>query len=551
MKRHALARGALAGLLISLPVLAIMAVAQQLIGLPFVPFDLFDWMARVLPGGLIRTVIAFMVSLIGGLRLGPTDTTAKFLEQSIAIVQFIVSGMLFGMILNTIDLRHPVRLRRDGVWGGALIAVAVLLIEASLGVGPAGLVFSLIWVIALFVGSGYAIGWWLERDRRVVAQLANPALTGQALTGQALTRQASTRRQFLLRSGAAAIAITLGGLGLTWLLNPRRTTAAAVPPIGPTPQPGPITPGSAAPPPQATLAARIMPAPGTRPEITSNADFYRIDINALPPRVNADTWRLQIDGLVDKPLTLSLDDLRARPAISQVVTLECISNPLGGDLTSTAQIVGIPFKTILAEAGLQSTARAAYITSTDGYFETVVMSDIQDERTLLFYEMNGEPLSAEHGFPLRIYIPNRFGMKQPKWIEHIALVDQERPGYWVERGWDNAAIPPTTSVIDPIDTASAKNSNTLPIGGIAYAGARGISRVEVNVDGGAWTNAQLRTPPLSTLTWVQWRYDWPIQRGSHTFQVRAYDGTGLLQSATSADPFPSGATGIDTQTVQI
>jgi DMSO/TMAO reductase YedYZ molybdopterin-dependent catalytic subunit len=538
MRRRAIANGALAGLLISLPVLAIMAVGQQLMGLPFVPFDLFDWMARVLPGGLIRTTIAFMVSLIGGLQLGPTDTTAKLLEQSIAIVQFIVGGMLFGVILNAIGSRQPDRLRRDGATGGALIAAAILLIEASLGVGPAGIWLGILWVIVIFVGSGYAIGWWLQRDRRVTAQIE-----GQALT----------RRQFLLRTSAASIAITLSGLGLTWLLSPHEmtVTSASTPTTGPAPQQGPITPGVAAAPPPAILAARIAPAPGTRSEITSNADFYRIDIDALPPRITADTWHLQIDGLVDKPLKLSLDDLRARPAVSQVMTLECISNPVGGDLTSTAQIVGIPFKTILAEAGLQPAARSAYITSTDGYYETVVMPDIQDERTLLVYEMNGEPLPVEHGFPLRIYIPNRFGMKQPKWIEHIELVDQERPGYWVVRGWDNAAIPPTTSVIDPIDTAAAKNSNTLPIGGIAYAGARGLSRVEVNVDGGAWTNAQLRVPPLSMLTWVQWRYDWPIQPGQHTFQVRAYDGTGQLQITTPSDPFPSGATGIYARTVEI
>ena len=142
-------------------------------------------------------------------------------------------------------------------------------------------------------------------------------------------------------------------------------------------------------------------------------------------------------------------------------------------------------------------------------------------------------------------------MKQPKWIEHIELVDQERPGYWVERSWDNAAIPPTMSVIDPIDTSAAKNSNTLPIGGIAYAGARGLSRVEVSVDNGAWTNAQLRTPPLSALTWVQWRYDWPIASGRHTFRVQAYDGTGQPQITTPSDPFPSGSTGISSRSIEI
>ncbi len=536
MKRGVIVNGVWAGLLISLPVMAIMAVGHQLMGLPFVPFDIFDWMARVLPGGLIRTTIQFMVNLIGSFQLGPTAATAKLLEQSIAIVQFIVGGMFFGIILNLIGPSHPDRLTWHGVWGGTIVAIGILLIEASLNAGGAGAWLTIFWVIIVFAGSGYAIGWWLQQARREATES-----TGQTLT----------RRQFLLQTGAASIAVTLGGLGLTWLLGPQETVASATPPAGPTPTPGPITPGVAAPPPPATLAARIALAPGTRPEITSNADFYRIDINALPPRVAADTWRLHIDGLVNKPLALSLDDIRARPAVSQVMTLECISNPVGGDLISTAQIVGVPFQAILAEAGLQPTARAAYITSTDGYYETVIMSDIQDERTLLVYEMNGAPLPTEHGFPLRIYIPNRFGMKQPKWIEHIELMDQERPGYWVERNWDNAAIPPTTSVIDPIDTSVAQGSSTLPIGGIAYAGARGLSRVEVSVDNGPWATAQLRVPPLSILTWVQWRYDWPIQPGQHTFQVRAYDGTGQPQIITPNDPFPSGATGIYSRTIEM
>ena len=106
-------------------------------------------------------------------------------------------------------------------------------------------------------------------------------------------------------------------------------------------------------------------------------------------------------------------------------------------------------------------------------------------------------------------------------------------------------------MIDPIDTAAAKNSDTLPIGGIAYAGARGLSRVEVRVDDGTWTSAKLRVPPLSMLTWAQWRYDWPIQAGPHTFQVRAYDGTGQLQITAPGDPFPSGATGIYARTIEI
>jgi hypothetical protein len=160
--------------------------------------------------------------------------------------------------------------------------------------------------------------------------------------------------------------------------------------------------------------------------------------------------------------------------------------------------------------------------------------------------MNGVPLPQEHGFPLRVYIPNRHGMKQPKWIEHIELIDRHGPGYWVDRGWDAQAIVHTTSVVDVADTSMAnESSQTIPIGGIAYAGARGISKVEVQIDDGPWVEAELRAPALSPLSWMQWRYDWAYTSGRHTVQVRAYDGTGALQVTERQPPSPSGATGVD------
>jgi hypothetical protein len=199
----------------------------------------------------------------------------------------------------------------------------------------------------------------------------------------------------------------------------------------------------------------------------------------------------------------------------------------------------------LNEVGLQSGATALYIESVDGFYETVVMEDIQDERTLLVYEMNGEPLPQEHGYPLRIYIPNRFGMKQPKWIVRMEAVSEQRPGYWVERGWSRTALVRTTSVIDVVMDQQTGNQ-VARMGGIAYAGARGISKVEVQVDDGDWQGAQLRVPPLSPLTWVQWRYEWPAQPGSHTARVRSYDGSGQLQVLEDSPPHPDGATGVDT-----
>jgi hypothetical protein len=139
---------------------------------------------------------------------------------------------------------------------------------------------------------------------------------------------------------------------------------------------------------------------------------------------------------------------------------------------------------------------------------------------MLAYAWDGVPLLAEHGFPLRIYIPDVYGMKQPKWIESIEAVNHWEPGYWVQRGWDKAARMAATSVIDTVQGTNA--------GGIAHAGARGISRVEVRVDGGPWTAASLRDP-LSETTWVVWRAELPAARGSQSVAVRCVDGAGDMQ----------------------
>jgi hypothetical protein len=174
------------------------------------------------------------------------------------------------------------------------------------------------------------------------------------------------------------------------------------------------------------------------------------------------------------------------------------------------------------------------------------LAEAQDERTLLVYEMNGEPLSTEHGFPLRVYIPDHFGMKQPKWITHMEAINHQQGGYWGQRGWNNTATVQTTSVIDTVNTDEVQPGSTIvPVGGIAYAGARGISKVEIQVDDGPWQEAELRNPPLSPLSWVQWRFAWQSTPGKHVVRVRAYDGTGALQETTESGSFPAGATGVN------
>jgi DMSO/TMAO reductase YedYZ molybdopterin-dependent catalytic subunit len=159
--------------------------------------------------------------------------------------------------------------------------------------------------------------------------------------------------------------------------------------------------------------------------------------------------------------------------------------------------------------------------------------------------MNGVPLPAEHGFPLRIYIPNRHGMKQPKWLTRLKLTEEPGRGYWVERGWSHDAIVKTTSVIDTVGTSMMLGeARVVPIGGMAFAGARGISKVEVQADDGPWEQDELISPSVGPLTWVLWRYQWTYQRGRHRFRVRAYDGTGALQPVVERGPRPDGASGI-------
>jgi len=523
----------IAGLLGGITALVITGLfyfGNHFLELPFLPFDIFDWMARVFPGFLINFVIDLMVKVINIINLGPTASSAKLIEQGIAIFQFLIFGIVYGIGLAYYGQRNPKRLVLYGTLSGVFFFVLAIWIEAVVGFSKAGTLADALWLAVLLIGGGY-----------VLARM----ILGIATQPEDSTSSTLSRRQFLYLVGAGAFTVLVTAAGVALLSEENKPTGQTqtTPEVPFDPA---QTSGPAASPSEEALAGRIQPAPGTRPELTKNSDFYRVDIDTIPPNVNGESWRLEIKGLVEKPLKLSLADIQTRPAVSQVITLECISNPIGGDLISTAEFTGVPLKEILQEAGLKQGVQEIYIQSLDGFYESVTKSDMMDERTLLVYQMNGQPLPLEHGFPLRIYIPNRFGMKQPKWIASMEAIDHNGPGYWVDRGWSAEAIVQTTSVIDAVDTNSVNpNTKTVPVGGIAYAGGRGISKVEIQVDNGPWEPAELRDPPLSPLTWVQWVYNWKANLGQHTIRVRAYDGTGKLQEAAVHQPSPNGATGLD------
>jgi len=526
--------GALVGAMLTAMLIAVSYAAWKLFGLPFVPFDVFDWISRVLPGRVIAFGIGSMVTVIRALHLGPTSVVAKAAEQAMGIAGLFGTGVVAGAVLFAV--LRALRGRYAYLLGlilGIATGVPVLLISHHLShttnVGP---VAGATWILVAFLLWGAAFGWSYRR------LLATGGTTAVAAEPAAASVERVSRRRFLIRLGGATAAITVAGAMVGVLSQDRRRREA-------------VLSGGArwsAGHPLPNAGAAVEPAPGTRPEYTPLEQHYRIDINTIPPTIDGQQWRLKIDGLVEQPLALTLDDLRGYEPTHQFITLACISNPVGGDLIGTTRWTGVSLRRLLPDLGLKPGATHLKVHSADGFYEVVPLEIARsDERVMLTYAWDGVPLPAEHGFPLRIYIPDLYGMKQPKWIESLEATDHWEPGYWVVRGWDKVARMKATSVIDTVavdrTTVGTNRQTLVPIGGIAHAGARGIARVEVQVDAGPWQQTALRTP-LSGLTWVIWRYDWPFQPGEHTFTVRCYDSDGTPQIAAPSPPDPSGATGL-------
>jgi DMSO/TMAO reductase YedYZ molybdopterin-dependent catalytic subunit len=523
--------------MVTAALIGILFFAWRVVGLPFVPFDEFDALTRLLPGRFIAFGISTMVTVIRALNLGSTAETAKAAEQAMAILLLFASGVIGGVILFAIlRVRPRIQAVSSGLMLGIVVGVPAVLASLhssqTASVGPAARV---IWVLLTFLFWGATLG---RAERRLIT-------TAFAATEPGVER--IDRRRFLVRLGGSTALITVVGAVLGELAEARRRqatmTGAVALPRWSTTHPLP------------NANAAVKPAPGTRPEFTPLERHYRIDINTFPPSVEEQQWRLKVTGLVEEPRALTLEELRRYEPLHQFITLSCISNPVGGDLIGTTRWTGVSLQRLLRDVQLKASATHLKIRSADHFFEVVPLDAIKaDERIMLAYAWDDVPLPREHGFPLRIYIPDLHGMKQPKWIESIEATDHWEPGYWVERGWNRVAQIHATSVIDTVavdmNIIGADQRKLVPIGGIAHAGARGVSRVEVRVDDGPWQQAALRAP-LSQLTWVVWRYDWPFQSGKHEFAVRCYEGNGTLQITTPSPAEPNGATGLHTRSMML
>jgi DMSO/TMAO reductase YedYZ molybdopterin-dependent catalytic subunit len=550
--------GLAGGALLGAALLGVFALSTHL-GVPNVAFTVFEWLTRVLPGRLVIFGLETTLHALEAVGLSIKDAS-KTTEEAVALTEVFVASAVAGAVTFALwSPAAPVRARRRGLMLGAVAGVLVLVPVVAQGapLAPTKTVLDVLWTLVVFLLWGWTLGWvfsWICPPAQTAAPApeateaapvaparvapATPAAPGPEVVAAA---ERMDRRHFLIRMGGLVATFVVLGAEVGELLHVAG---------GPTAQP--VT---KAPIPFPNADSPVKPVPGTRPEYTPVAQHYRVDIDLTPPSIDASSWRLDISGLVARPVKLSIDQLRSDYAKrDQFITLECISNPVGGPLIGTTLWSGPSLKDVLATAQPQAEAHYAHILAQDGFDEVVDLSKVDsDPRVILAYDWNGAPLPTSHGFPLRVYVPDLYGMKQPKWITDIVLVPDFLPGYWVKRGWDKMAVRRTTSVIDTVATGELQHRGGrtyVPVGGIADAGARGVSRVQVQVDGGPWEDAELR-PPLSELTWTIWRYEWPWQEGQHTFAVRAYDGAGVLQTESPHDTYPSGATGIDTRSVSV
>ncbi|MEP6680731.1 MAG: molybdopterin-dependent oxidoreductase [Chloroflexota bacterium] len=352
------------------------------------------------------------------------------------------------------------------------------------------------------------------------------------------------RRRFLGTSLAVAgVAVGSGLIGRTLLANGRASPGTARAPI-----PKPIETASALP------AGASLDVADLSPIVIPNGEFYRIDTALLVPRPDVGSWRLRVDGMVDHPFELTYDQLLAMPLHEEYVTIACVSNEVGGHLVGNALWRGVRLRELLARAGVRPGATQVVGRSVDGWtsgFPTAWAMASQRE-PLVAVAMNGEPLPPEHGYPARLIIPGLYGyVANTKWLAQIELTKLEAfDAYWVPLGWAKEGPILTQSRIDTPRGGAQVKAGSVPVAGVAWAPDRGVSRVEVQVDDGAWSAAELSSP-ISAATWVQFVYRWQASPGDHVVRVRATDGGGATQSAEQTPPAPDGARGYHSVAISV
>jgi DMSO/TMAO reductase YedYZ molybdopterin-dependent catalytic subunit len=492
MTRDGVRRGGFAGLVAGLTVVATMYVAGLVTGL------------QALPDLLQQPILAIMPGPVFGFLIDNLQHAGKVIEEASLIAAMVVALGALGALAGSAAQRW--RLSRPGLIAAALAwAVTVLVILPVTGQGLLGLQSGaptpVIWALVF-------VAYWLVWD---IAYRPEDMARAQA-------SETDLDRRRIITVGPLVIgAVSLGAAGLFKVPGWVQIIVA---------------------PPESGLS-------GPSPEITPVDHFYRVSKNFQDPVVSAAGWALRVGGLVNTPLKLSYSELRGLPATSEIVTLECISNDVGGNLMSTGKFTGIPLRDLLTMAGPKSGAGAVNFRATDGYTESLPLSVVMATSDIMVvHELDDAPLPDLHGFPARMLVPGRYGMKGPKWLVEIDVAAQEGGGFWEQQGWDSEAVVQTTSRFDTPRDGDVVHAGAVELAGVAFAGNTGVQAVEWSADGGrTWSPAAVK-PPLSPLTWVLWSAAWaPAHEGVYTLAVRARDASGKLQSGEEAPSYAAGATG--------
>ncbi|HXG77340.1 MAG TPA: sulfite oxidase [Gaiellaceae bacterium] len=316
------------------------------------------------------------------------------------------------------------------------------------------------------------------------------------------------------------------------------------------------------------LAARNhgLPLEALRWDVTPLGLHYLL-IHYDIPEVDADAWRLEVDGLVERPLSLSLAELRARPAVELAVTMECagngrahvephvVSQPWLHEAVGTARWRGTPLAPLLEEARPATSAREVLFTGLDrgveggeeqAYERSLALADALGDGVLLAYEVNGVPLPPQHGFPLRLLVPGWYGMTSVKWLARITVLDEPFRGYQMRHSYrvrleeeeDGTPlerirvralmVPP--GMPDFLTRVRYVEPGPCVVRGRAWSGEADVEAVEVSADGGrSWAEAELGEASLGRWAWRAWTWTWEAEPGEHELCCRARDAAGHVQ----------------------
>lgn len=366
------------------------------------------------------------------------------------------------------------------------------------------------------------------------------------------------RRSFITASVTTAGAAVAAGVAGEVLSNKRFANAAST--TQPTGSASASASGAASAPaePAAALPKLSEPAPqvpkgaelnipGLTTFYTPNSQFYRVDTATTTPKLSTQTWQLKIHGMVDKPLTMNYAELVKRPMIEHDTTICCVANYVGGPLTGNARWEGTMLADVLRDAGVQTDAQQIVMRDVQGMTIGVSLDAVMDGRTaLLAIGQNGQPLTPEHGYPVRVVVPGLYGyVSATKWVVDMELTTYAAfDVYYTKRGWAAQAEIKTESRIDTPKTGATLKAGKNVLAGIGWAEHRGIDAVEVGIDGEFFETTLAAQDALDT--WRQWYYIWDATPGTHKIQVRATDKMGQTQTAVNQGVFPNGATGYHT-----